>query len=182
MNLKKLFRRRGAKDDASSPAEVRKSKPLARAEIVHNITQAVSMFRSSPHLEDDEIYRALVQSGMERRCAARLVELLPTAYSCVMLAAWGLPQPQVFYRDPGDGRASEERLFADEEVWEPALTFARDEANRRISQQDWLAVAARSSVFQSVNDALNRGVTLESLKESRTLIFSSWPEEGPEIS
>ena len=155
--------------------------PLTRDSIMQNIAKTVSVFRSSPNLEDQEVYRVLVESGMERRCAARLVELLPTAYFCVMFAGSGLQLPQTSRRDPGDGRVSIERPLSSEPVWEPALAFARAEAQAGISQQDWLAVARRSAYLDAVNNALNKGATLESLKGASFLSISFWPEDGPDL-
>jgi hypothetical protein len=179
--LKKLFRWQRANAAASDSPDIHRPKLTAEA-ISHSITQAVSVFRGSPQLSDEEIYRVLVKSGMERRRAARLIELLPTAYFCVMFADSGIRLPQTLRRDPGDGRVSVEKPLQSEEVWEPALAFARAEADAGIAEQDWLAVVGRGAEFNAVNDALQQGRTLESLKGASFITLLFWPEDGPEIS
>jgi hypothetical protein len=40
------------------------------------IVKAVMLFRSSPDKDDEQIHRALVDAGIDRKFAARLVELV----------------------------------------------------------------------------------------------------------
>ena|ERR1039458_10452574 len=53
------------------------------------IAKAVTVFRNSPELADEQIYQALVNEGFERRLAARLVEFLPSAYCRAILEHTG---------------------------------------------------------------------------------------------
>ena len=57
------------------------------------IAKAVILFRSSPNMDDEQIHRALVDAGIDRKLAARLVELVPMAYCRVLLADTGARFP-----------------------------------------------------------------------------------------
>jgi hypothetical protein len=46
-----------------------------------SISKAVKVFRGYPDVEDEEIFRNLVEQGVERKLAARIVEFVPIAYS-----------------------------------------------------------------------------------------------------
>ena len=64
----------------------------------NDILRAVTLIRSSPHLEDDELYQTLVASGMDRRRSARLIEFLPTAYTRLILRNSGVRVSDKFQR------------------------------------------------------------------------------------
>ena len=44
------------------------------------IASALTIFRESPELDDESVFRALIDRGVERSIAARIVEFLPIAY------------------------------------------------------------------------------------------------------
>jgi hypothetical protein len=49
------------------------------------IATALAAMRNSPEVDDQELYAALVKSGIDRHLAARLIEFLPAAYCRVIL-------------------------------------------------------------------------------------------------
>ena len=70
------------------------------------IAKAVTVFRNSPELADEQIYQALVNEGFERRLAARLVEFLPSAYCRAIVEHTGARFPATFQRHRKDGTIS----------------------------------------------------------------------------
>jgi hypothetical protein len=62
------------------------------------ISEAVSIFRASPNLDDKEIYEILVVKGFKRQLAARLVEFLPMAYGRFLLAKAGVRFSDAYQR------------------------------------------------------------------------------------
>ncbi len=119
-------------------------------EVMRNeIATALAVLRSSPELNDEEIYRALVKTGIERRLAARLVEFLPTAYCRVILEPTSARFPHTFQRRGKDGTIIEQIPLVSEPVWVAALEFARGEIERGITRDQKLRVAGRSPEFQA---------------------------------
>ena len=86
--------------------------------------------------------------------------------------------PNTFQRRLTNGTISSERLLSSEPVWNDAIEFARDEAERGISGEDLLAVAGRSAEFDAVNQLLNKGSNLRDIVLTPTLL--TWLETGPD--
>ncbi len=135
------------------------------------ISKAVTILRALRSAEDDVLYRALVQAGIERQVAARLIEFLPMAYCRLILAASGARFPNVFRRVLADG-TSEERPLSSEPVWNAAVAFAEGESERGVPAEDLLAVAARSAEFHAANQLLQGGAKLENLAFEPTVLES----------
>jgi hypothetical protein len=154
--------------------------PERRAANMHpEITKAVSVFRDSPDMEDEQIYRTLVKEGVGRRLAARLVEFLPGAYCRAILEDTGARFSDTFQRIQKDGTISREIALSSEPVWAAALEFARREIRQGLSRDEKLRLAGRSAEFQAANDLLRRGSRLEHL--IFTPAIHPWPEDGPDI-
>ena len=143
------------------------------------ISKAVAIFRAFRSAEDDELYRSLVQAGIEGQVAARLIELLPMAYCRLIPAASGARFPNVFRRVLMDG-TFEERPLSSEPVWNAAVAFAEGESERGVAAKDLLAVAARSAEFHAANQLLQDGAKLENLALEPTVL--EWAEKGSGFS
>ncbi len=142
-----------------------------------DISKAVSIFRISPNWGEEEIYRALVNEGVERQRAARLVEFLPMVYCRLILRNSGARFSQTFRRKLPGG-ASEELPLSSDPVWNEAVAFAYAEAERGVAGKDLLAVAARSAEFDAANRLLNKGSKLENIAFTSPVL--NWPESGPD--
>jgi hypothetical protein len=140
------------------------------------IAKALALMRRSPAMGDYEIFAALVRDGIEQRLAARLVEFLPIVYTRMTLANLGVHLAQFFFRRLPDGQYSAAQPYRSEPVWNAAVLFAHAEVKRGITEEDFLAVAERSSELSCVNKALNAG---EDMKGGTTETIFLWPEEGP---
>src|SRR5690348_15269100 len=105
---------------------------------IQSIAKAVSLFRCSPHAQDIEVYDALVEIGVDRQIAARVVELLPMAYCRVILASKGVRFAETFRRQLSETEISGPRLLSSELLWKPCLAFASSEANSGILGKDLL--------------------------------------------
>ena len=141
------------------------------------IAKAVDLFRSSPELEDGDIQRMLVERGVDRILAWRLVEFIPMAYCRVVLEPTGARFPKTFQRYQRDGTISPEIPVESEPVWVAATDYARREMEAGISLQHKLSVAGRSAEFKVANDLLTAGSKLSDIGFTPTLLM--WPEEGP---
>lgn len=141
------------------------------------ISKAVAVFRSSPNLGDDGIYKALVADGIEQQLAARIVEFLPMAYCRILLVNKGVKFPDTFRRLLRDGSTSADHLLSSEPLWKAAMAFAQSEG---ASRKDILAVAARSAEFHAANQLLNTGSKLEDLTFMPVIL--TWPEDGPTLA
>ena len=77
---------------------------LATVALRHNrnvneaIARALTIFRESPELDDEGAFRALIDRGVERSIAARIVEFLPIAYCRVLLLNSGVQFSNSFVR------------------------------------------------------------------------------------
>jgi hypothetical protein len=83
------------------------------------ISRAIVLLRTSPSLEDEALYRALVADGMEREFAARLVEFLPLAYGRLVLANSG-----ILFSDALEGALGRQN-FSEGVLVRAALGFGR---------------------------------------------------------
>jgi hypothetical protein len=142
-----------------------------------DIAKAVSVFRTSPNLPDEEVYITLVHDGVERHRAARLVEFLPIVYCRLILRNSGARFSNTFQRKLPGG-ICEELPLSSEPVWNEAVEFASAEVERGVSSKDLLAVAGRSAEFDIANQLLNKGSKLVNI------VFTSpvfdWSERGPD--
>lgn len=141
------------------------------------MSKAVKEFRVRPNAEDQEVFRTLVEQGAEPRTAARMVELLPIAYSRLILGKSGAYFSEMFQRSVPGSETVEKRL-SEEPVWHLALEFGRAEILRGVSGSDLLLVAAHSAEFQAANQLLNTGSKLEKLVFGPPVLV--WPESGPD--
>jgi len=139
------------------------------------VTDAVALFRTSPEFDDVAAFKALLNRGVSRQLAARLVEFVPMAYCRVLLRDVGVQFPDSFRRA---GERSEARPLASEPVWEAAYALAISEVERGVRSPDVLMVAARSAEFQAVDALLNRGSKAKDVV--LTVPVLPWPEAGPD--
>jgi hypothetical protein len=142
------------------------------------ISTAVGVFRTSPDLNDEGIYRALLTRGIDRRLAARLVEFLPSVYCRLILRNTGAMFSDTFRRSQPPG-TPEELPLSSEPVWNAAVAFANAELQKGVSSKDVMALAARSPEFDAANQLLHRGAKLEDVPFT-SLVFP-WPENGPDL-
>jgi len=142
------------------------------------ISKAIVTLRSSPSLNDEGAYRALVRQGIKSWVAARLVEFLPMAYCRLVLRASGARFTDTFQRRGQDGTLKEQPLWS-EPVWQAVMEFARAEVQHGVSAQDLLSVAGRSAEFRAANELLNKGSKLENI--AFTVPLLNWPEQGPDF-
>ena len=148
--------------------------------ILPRIARAVELFRSTPALKDEAIFRVLVLEGAEPRVAARCVEFLPLAYSRMLLLEAGLPRfPESFMRLLGNGEFKTSRFDSDP-VWNAIVTFANGERKSITAAKDLMAIGGRCATFNAVNDALHAGSRLQDLYLGEPALL--WPEDGPKIS
>lgn len=144
-----------------------------------DIAAALRVFRSSPELTDEEVYQVLVAKGIERRLAARLVEMLPAAYCRVILEPTGARFTDTFQRSRKDGTTPAPVPLASEPVWKAALAYARREITQGLSRDDKLRLAGRSVEFRTANDLLKQGSKLQNIVFAPAVY--EWPEQGPDL-
>ena len=142
----------------------------------NDISRAIAIFRNSPNLRDEDVFRVLVEQGTTRDLAARLVEFLPMAYCRLILRNSGARFSDTFRRTLPTGRSQEKRLDS-EPIWHAAVSFANAEADQGISGNDLLIVAERSAEFHAANQLLNKGSKLENLEFTPPVL--TWSEDGP---
>lgn len=138
------------------------------------IAKAVEVLRQSPDSTDIDVFKNLLAIGLSRQHAARLVELLPIAYSRMMFQQSGVRFSGSFSRE----RSAEAKLLSDEPLWNDVCAFAADEIKRGITSRDLFLLAARSAELDAINQSLNNGGTLDCVVV-HSLVFL-WPFDGPE--
>ncbi|SRR6266513_3962637 len=142
------------------------------------ISMAVEILRSGANLEDVAVFRKLVEQGVERREAARLVEFLPMVYCRLILANSGLRFPDTYQRTLPDGTFSTLAQLASEPLWNYAIAFATAEIKSGKKGRDLLLIAGRSAEFDAANKLLNEGAKPKDIRfDAPTL---RWPESGPD--
>ena len=146
---------------------------------VEAISTAVVIFRELPNSSDEEVFRKLVGTGVERQYAARLVEFLPMAYGRLLLGKAGTSFSDMFQRMTPSGDLTADRPLSSEPVWEEVVSFAHAEAGRGVSKKDLLAVAGRSAELDAANQLMKQGSKLEDLILTTALL--KWPQEGPPL-
>ena len=139
------------------------------------IANALRIFRNSPELDDESVFRALVDRGVERSLAARMVEFLPIVYCRLLLLNSGVQFSNSFTRGTSSPRVQSLSL---EPVWVPLLAYAESEMRGGLTKEQILMVAGRSAEFQAINELLRKGTGLKNV--ALTPIMLPWPESGPE--
>ena len=138
------------------------------------IAKAIEVLRQSPDSTDIDVFESLLAIGLCRQHSARLVELLPIAYSRAMFQKSNVRFSDSFYREG----SAEIKNLSDEPIWSTISTFAADEIKRGITSRDLFLIAARSAELDAINQLLNNGGTLDNLV-IHSLVFL-WPFDGPE--
>ena len=139
------------------------------------IATALSIFRDSPGLDDERVFRALVDRGVERLLAARIVEFLPIAYCRVLLLNSGVQFSNSFARAASPLKI---QSLSCEPAWIFFLAYAESEIREGVARPELLLVAGRSAEFHAINQMLDKGAELKNLR--LTPISLQWPESGPE--
>lgn len=96
--------------------------------------------------------------------AERLMEFVPLAFARVALATSGVSFQDTFCRSLGDGKFSHFCPLSSDPLYEPALAIAREELGGSISEDHLLAVLTRSSLYNTINNALQTGANLQDLQ------------------
>ena len=143
-----------------------------------SISQAVQTFRSGANLDDTSVFRKLVEQGVERCKAARLIEFLPMVYCRLILVKSGVRFPETYRRISSDGTLSPSLQLASEPLWNAAIAFASAELESGKKGRDLLLIARRSAEFDAVNKLLNTGALAENIRLDASTF--SWPESGPD--
>lgn len=143
-----------------------------------DICKALLIFRTSAKLGDEELFRTLVNQGMKKKLAARLVEFLPIAYCRLILRSTGARFSNAFRRVQPNGE-TQQQLLSSDPIWRGIVRFADAEVDRGVQGKDLLLVAARSAEFHAANQLLNDGSKLENIAFASPVLM--WPEEGPPL-
>jgi hypothetical protein len=141
-----------------------------------DLSTAVATFRRSSSLEDFDLWLALVEVGLDRQVAPRLVELLPSVYCRILLRNFGCRFAKEYERKGTDGKNERRVALSTDTVWNVSSAFAEKEA-ATVSGQDLLAIAVRSPEFDAANKLLNEGSDLREIQFTPLLL--TWPESGP---
>ena len=139
------------------------------------IASALTIFRNSPELDDESVFWALVDSGVERSLAASIFEFLPSAYCRVLLLKSGVRFSNSFIRAASPLKT---QSLSAEPVWVPLLAYAESEIRGGATSQEIMMVAGRSAEFQAINQMLHKKAELKNIV--LTPILLPWPESGPE--
>ena len=143
------------------------------------IALAVATLRNRPDLNDEEVYQTLVNHGIARALAARLVEFLPGAYCRIIFENAGPRFAESFRRQRRDGTISPEIELKSEPVWNAAIAFARRDVQNGLSRDDKLRLAGRSAEFQAANSLLQQGSKLEDIVFTPSI--HTWDKDGPPV-
>lgn len=111
------------------------------------------IFKNSPDLDDESVFRALVDKGVERSLAARIVEFLPIAYCRVLLLKSGVQFSNSFTRSASPLKT---QSLSSEPVWLPFLAYAESEIRSGATSEEILMVAGRSAEFHAINQMLHK--------------------------
>ena len=140
-----------------------------------DLSKAVIVFRRAATLTDRELHSELVEEGLDRRAAARLIEFLPSCYCRILLRNSGCVFSEEYERRSPDQPTKKYFLSVDP-IWNVSLIFATKEATTA-SKNDLLVIAARSAEFEAINRLLTAGSKLSDLRLT-PLVFT-WGEQGP---
>jgi hypothetical protein len=99
------------------------------------------------------------------------------AYCRLVLADVGTRFSDRFQRRQRDGNFSPESALFSDRLWREIFSFAVTEKQSGVGGKDVLAIAARGSEFDAVNQLLKQGVKAEDIVLT-TPVFSL-PEDGP---
>ena len=139
------------------------------------ITSAVAIFRNSPQLDDESVFRALLKLGIERSLAARIVEFLPMAYCRVLFLNSGVQFSKSFTRAASPLKV---QSLSWEPVWVFFLAYAEFEIRGGVARNELLMVAGRGAEFHAINQLLDKGSELKNVVLAPMSL--QWPENGPE--
>lgn len=145
---------------------------VPRKQMNNDIPMAVELLRRCPELDDQQLYRALTGKGVSSPTAARLVVLIPIAYGRIILERAGACLSATFREERSQGM-SKELALTSEPLWDPIITFAKNEVAQGASSQEIMLIAGRSAEFEAANQLLNSGSKLQNLAFGSPTI--AWP-------
>jgi hypothetical protein len=141
------------------------------------IAKAVQIFRAYPKEGDYEIFRRLINKGIERNVAARLVEFIPCAYVRILLVNSGVVFNDLYQRMDKNGHISPQQPLTSMPLWNEIVAYAQSELQEGIPQQSIFIIASHSAEYNYFSNLLKNGGKPEGFRTS-PLLFA-WPENGP---
>ena len=138
------------------------------------ISKTIRVLCDDPESEDSELIDRLVEEGLERDYAVRLVLFVPVVYARLILDGLKVRFSDRFRVSYGNGRQSSDRRLDSDPVWVEAQSFAKDNI-RQLSSEERLKVAGRSPEFDVINQALNAGLDPANQQLSPLVVW--WPEQ-----
>ncbi|WP_031496170.1 hypothetical protein [Bryobacter aggregatus] len=142
----------------------------------YQIGEAVRLLREFPSLNDENLLEILVQQGIEKRLAARLVEFIPMVYCRILFGGSGATFPSVYHRLLADGKLREHELSSDL-VWTEITEFARREVENGKAETDIRAIAQYGAEYRAASQLIEKGSAFRNI--AFTPMVFNWPEDGP---
>jgi hypothetical protein len=142
------------------------------------IACALLIYRTHPDFEDYDIFIHLVEEGVDRNIAARLVEFIPCVYVRILFAKSGVVLSNFFQRMDKNANKLPEQLLTSVPLWNEIVTYAQSELQTGIPQEDIVIIASRSAEYNAISDLIKKGAKLNGIRT--TPLLFGWPEDGPE--
>jgi hypothetical protein len=142
----------------------------------------VAIIQRAPQLTDDAIEKQLVNDGCEWSMAQCTVLFVPLAFGRVVVDRLGMKAADTYrHHDIADGTEGERDLKM-EIVFTWAKAMTSEYAGITDYKEAFANIVARSAEVNAINNALNGGVTPESLRESKfapTLVYLGRKSQKP---
>lgn len=140
------------------------------------ISLAIQVLCNSPNCTDDELIQKLIEMGVEKVYATKLVLFVPAVYARLILGSLGVRFSEYFCVHRA-GRSSKEVLLLSDPVWVEIGKSAESNIST-LSRSERLSVAGRSAEFDVINKALNSGADVRNQVLSPLVVW--YPEDHHE--
>jgi hypothetical protein len=137
------------------------------------ISETIRLLCDGPQSQDSELIDRLVEEGLERDYATRLVLFVPVVYARLILGGLKVRFSDSFRRSYGNGRQSSNKELDSDPVWVEAQSYAKNNI-RQLSSEERLKVAGRSPEFSVISQALNAGLDPANQQLSPLVVW--WPD------
>ena len=148
----------------------------------HTLKKYIAIIQRTPHLTDESIEKQLVAEGCEWSMAQCTVLFVPLAFGRVVVENLGVKAADTYiHHDLADGKERESELKMDV-VFTWARSVTGEYAGIPEFKEAFGNIVSRSAEVNAINNALNSGVTQESLRESTlapSIVYLGRPSHKP---
>ena len=134
------------------------------------IEQSLDVFYENQQADDEQIFYSLKQKGWDEITCSKIIAFVPIAFCRLLLHSSGVSFSEYYIIMQSDTKVKQKKRLDSEPFFKIAFNIAILKS-KACDQNYFMSVATRSSEFNVVNSALNRGSILEDLILTPLVVF-----------